>query len=336
MPTGIEQLQAELGERYSPKTKKEYIKQARQFFEFADDKSSYERHEFLAYFDHLLKKGMGQATLNMAWYVTQAICRAKNIPFPCRKGFKGDQPKVRKINIREVSIDGESQEVSGPTPEYQEIADLIAWVKENGDAKQKAYLALSTTYAMRAIELSIINRAKDIDKVAAMGTLSPKLDKYRLFVRTAKGGQPKWHIIPPEVLEPIKGYKYPQRDEQAIFSSFMRMRKQAGLAKATALTPHGIRRWLNTYFTSRPDLNPYVWRDFARWRIDAKDMPARYRHGSPEEIDRLVFAVHPLLPLWGDASQKRETGKQKLVMSDGKIVGQLDENNQFVPLVALK
>jgi integrase len=295
MSTGIEQLQAELGERYSPKTVREYIKQARHFFAFAGDKDTYERHEILAYFDHLLKEGKGQATLDMAWFVSKAICRAKSIPFPCREGFKGDQPRSRKINSREVEIDGEGHDVSGPTPEYDEIAALIAWAIENGDPRQKAYLALSTVYAMRAIEISLVNKKDDIVKS-------------RLFVRTAKFGQPKWHQIPPEVLKAIKGYKYPHLDEQAIWSAFQAMRKAAGLVKATALTPHGIRRWLNTYFTNREDLNPYVWYDFARWSRGRGDMMARYRHASSQEVDRIIFKLHPLLPLWAGSPREENDG----------------------------
>lgn len=284
--TGIEQLQAELGERYSPKTILEYVKQARYFFDFCGDKPSYDRHEILAYFDHLLKEGKGQASLDMAWYVAKAICRAKDIPYPCRGGFKGDQPRSRKVVFQEVSIDGESYQVDAATPDLEHVSALIAWVKANGDDRQKAYLALSTIYAMRAIEISTVNKRDDIKKD-------------RIFCRTAKRGQPKWHSIPPEVRDAIKGYKYPHLNEQAIWNAFAAMRKKAGLKKAIGLTPHGIRRWLTTFITNKTDLNPYVWKDFARWSSPRGDMIARYRHSTSEEVDRQVFAVHPLLPLWG-------------------------------------
>jgi hypothetical protein len=292
MPTGIEQLQAELGERYAKKTKDEYIRVAGLFFTSAGDKPSYERHEFLAYFDSLLKAGRGQGTLDMAWFTCKAICRAKNIPFPCREGFKGDQPKVRKISLQEISVDGESYTICGPTPEYQQIADLIAWVKANGDDREKAYLALSTIYAMRAIEISTINKREDIKE-------------NRIFCRTAKGGQPKWHEIPQEVLDYIKGYKYPEVAESVIWSTFRSMRKRAGFSVETPLTPHGIRRWLDTFYTSRPDFNVYIWSDFARWSRKRGDMPGRYRHASSAEVDRPVFAIHPLLPLWGGTPAKK-------------------------------
>ena len=283
---GIDQLRAELGERYSAKTVIEYVKQGRYFFAFAGDKDTYDRHEILAYGDHLLKGGKGQASLSIAWYTIKAICRAKNIPFPCREGFKGDQFRSKKISVQEVVIDGESHEVSGPTPDLKNLTTLIAWVRANGDARQKAYLALSSIYAMRAIEISTVNKRDDIRQD-------------RLFVRTAKHGQPKWHRIPPEVREAIKGYKYPQISEQAIWTAFKEMRTKAGLKKAIGLTPHGIRRFLTTFFSNRSDLNPYVWYDFARWSQQRGDMIARYRHATPEEVDRLVFPLHPLLPLWG-------------------------------------
>lgn len=320
MATGIEQLKAELGERYSPKTIREYLRQASNFFKVAGDKPSYERHEFLAYFDKLIKEGKGQATLNMAWFTVKAICRSKNISkFPCRGGFKGDQPRVRKIEVREISIDGESCEVSGPTPEYQEIADLIAWVKENGNPRQKAYLALSTIYAMRAIEISTINKKEDI-----------KGD--RIFCRTAKRGQPKWHRIPPEVLEFIKGYKYPDLEEQAVWSTFKQMRKQAGLAKTNTLTPHGIRRWLNTYFRHLPGFNLATWYAFARWRQNTGDMTEVYDHPSSERVDQDTFASHPLLPLWGNGTQDKARIR-KVVIAGGRTIGELDDNNQFIPFV---
>jgi hypothetical protein len=187
--------------------------------------------------------------------------------------------------VREASVNGEEYEVSGPTPEREEIVALIAWCKEHGSPQQRAYLALSTIYAMRAIEIHLVNKKEDI-----------KGD--RLFVRTAKGGQPKWHRIPPQVLSSIKKYRYPERTESCVWDTFAAMRGKAGLTKATALTPHGIRRWLNTFFTNHPTLNPYVWKDFARWTRDRRDMATKYRHAKPEDIDQMIFKLHPLLALW--------------------------------------
>lgn len=96
----------------------------------------------------------------------------------------------------------------------------------------------------------------------------------------------------------IKGYRYPKQSEQAIFYAFKSMRREAGLADCQSLTPHGIRRFLDTFFTTRPDVNPLVWYDFARWRQSRGDMLRRYRHSSPQVVDRIIFNLHPLLPLW--------------------------------------
>ena len=283
--TGIEQLHTELGERYAPKTLQTYKERAKHFFAIAGDKDSYTRKEVLGYFDQVLQNGKSQAFLDLAWYTIKAICRSKSIAFPLREGPKGDRPKVRKVAPpREIIINGENVEVTGPTPTLNEISRVIASVLENGDTRDRAFLALSTIYAMRAIEILIVER-EDI-----------RGD--RIFVKTAKGGQPKWHSIPAEVLSYIKAYKYPHQDEQAVWYTFKRMRERAGLADAP-VTPHGIRRWLNTWFTNRSDLNPYVWYDFARWAMRRGDMAQRYRNASSQEVDRQIFRIHPLFPLWG-------------------------------------
>lgn len=286
VPSGLDQLRAELGERHSPRTVKNYLWLARHFFDTVGDKAEYTRQDFLAFYDQLIKQGRGQAYLDMAWAVTKAVCRAKAISFPCREGRKGDRPISKKVAApKEIRIGDETHEVTGPTPEYKEIAQLVAWVRAKGKPKERAYLALSTIYAMRAIEISMVNRREDIQAD-------------RLFVRTAKLGQPKWHRIPPEVSDQIKGFKYPQQREDMVFYTFKRMRAKAGLGSCDALTPHGMRRWLNTYFSNLPNLNPYVWYDFARWRIRRGDMIAHYRHASPQTVDEQIFALHPLLPLW--------------------------------------
>lgn len=283
--TGIEQLQAELGERHSPKTHETYTLMAREFFRVAGDKPDYTRQEILSYFDTQIKANKSQATLDLAWYVVKAICRAKSIEFPCKDDPKRLILKARKsAPRREVRMEDEDIEVSGPTPSLAEIARVIMHVRANGSVKAKAFLALSTIYAMRAIEISTVDRKEDI-----------KGD--RIFVRTAKGGEQRWQRIPEEVSPYIKGYSYPRQDEQAVWYCFKKMRTEAGVPRAP-VTPHGIRRWLDTFFTTQPNVNIYAWAKFARWAEKRSDMVGRYSHPSAQQLDRIVFGLHPLLPLW--------------------------------------
>lgn len=183
-------------------------------------------------------------------------------------------------------------EISRPILTGAQVESLIEWVKEDGTPCQKAYLALSTVFGLRRSELIGI-RQGDIDA----GTI---------MIWTAKGGDPKRHVIPDPIAGAIYGYEdWGSLSETAGSIVFKAILLKAGLGLMRGYGWHSIRRALVTELIRR-GVDSLVAKKFMRWHgtmnpidpLGMLAMPSIYVQFEDRELDEMVFESHPFLEAW--------------------------------------
>ena len=169
---------------------------------------------------------------------------------------------------------------------------------------QQTFLALSTTYGLRQMEMANI-RSKDIN-----------LHRHSIYIATLKSGRERYHIIPPEIQPYIASYDF---DNGYAASSIETFYKKAligagypELAKVKRVGWHAIRRSLVTGLTDN-GLDPFKLAAFLRWKSVSRElaMPSRYygnvvlssKDSAPmlqeAASDEEIFAkYHPFLSYW--------------------------------------
>jgi len=171
-------------------------------------------------------------------------------------------------------------EVRRPSFSREEVLKLISFAKAQGSDREKAYLALATAYGLRREELLRL-RKQDVGE--------------KLLVRTAKGGEPREHLIPAEI-RPYLSYDFDKiSSSNPITVTFRNLFKKVGVP---ALGIHAIRRSLNTELRLA-GIDPEAVFRFLRWKPSKRDMSAYYFSLSYPEVDRLIFERHPFLKAWG-------------------------------------
>lgn len=173
--------------------------------------------------------------------------------------------------------------------EKEEVEMIIDRVK-NYEAPHIAFMfVLATVYGLRRIEIYRLEKG-DID-----------LRKGIFFVFTAKGGEPREHLIPDNLIpyfeEFVKSKPRKYRHIQELNAIFDFVVDRAGIELRPKLGWHSIRRCLVTELM-KTDVNPMIIRNFLRWKPRGSDILMEYTLYNPLEVDQTIFNVHPFLHLW--------------------------------------
>ena len=170
-----------------------------------------------------------------------------------------------------------------------EVIKIIDRVKTHEKPHIQFMFVLSTVYGMRRIEIYRLEKS-DID-----------LKKRKFFVFTAKGGEPREHLIPDIIFpyfEEYYHYKNPRYQYiQVLNTVFDIVADNAGIELRPRLGWHSIRRCLVTELL-KTDINPMIIRNFLRWKPRGSDILMEYTLYNPEEVDRTIFEQHPFLGYW--------------------------------------
>ena len=266
-------------------TRDSALRIASDFLSFAGGKL--EREAILAYERHLAGGGFAPGTIAKHYRVIRRLFKVNEIPFPMspREG-----PVVPEEDVWAPAL----------TPEL--VEDMIGVAKDGRFTPQEvAFLALSTTYGLRAVELRLLE-PKDFD-----------FEGDTVFIHSAKGSRQRYHLIPEEILPYVKAYDFKPR-LSGLQGIYVCLESKAGITHSYGVGWHSIRRTLSTLLEDRL---PYqTVRDFLRWKSLSSDMPGRYysarrfvgRGGietismmpSSKDADLVVFKSHPFLPCWGE------------------------------------
>jgi len=271
-------------ENVAPTSRRKYTGAVKRFVDFAG--GDFGRERLLAYIKHLQNEGYSPNTISR--FDLTAIRRFYKV--------NGLEWPLKRWELPSVS----ERDIYAPALHQDVIAKLVATARAGkvprGDA---ALLALSTTYGLRRVEMTTL-RPHDVD-----------WEHKVLFIRTAKHGRERLHIMPEALVPYLKaGLGRPLSPTQAS-KAFYRLEVAAGLRKMPEVGWHGIRRAL-TRALVEANLPEAVIRNFLRWKRSSDDMLLRYHATTvvgedgtftdpgrrDREVDEMVFKVHPFLRLW--------------------------------------
>jgi len=266
-----ERVRASMGLRREASTIQVYAEFASRFAKFTRKQGSFTEDDALAYIDHLIASGYSDSSVRWTYYALKRTYKAVGCPFP--------------LTLEDLPL-GLRRATERPVLSPDEVARLIASARSNGNKAERFYLAMSTVFGLRRVELSRLTRESFADG--------------RVRIDTAKHGTPRKHLVPEEIQAIVKealqadvtGYSI-----SGLTAMFRELHDKAGLNRDGKLGWHSIRRSLDTCLLDS-GLNYYSVRDFLRWKAPPSDMPALYHHSDPAEVDAAVFKVHPYIALW--------------------------------------
>ncbi|MBU0778250.1 site-specific integrase [Patescibacteria group bacterium] len=261
-----------------------YIRYAGDFLEYAD--GNFDRDTIDKYIEHLkMKHKYSDGSLNFAFRIIRTLFSRNNIEWPFARG---EAPQIRE------------DEIEAPALDPSVIADMIAAVKMDGQPDEKAFLAISTIYGTRKIEMVELTQ-EDVN-----------LKGKTIHIATAKHGRERTHLIPEEIVPYLECYDFTNRiSEFGLFSLWYRLEYRIGLTHTNQVGFHSIRRTINTILLDY--LPETVVMSFLRWKQrTSSHMPYRYSAqrfvgregvatkviGAAKDVDQKVFDVHPFLNYW--------------------------------------
>lgn len=267
------------------RTKNLYLNYAEDFLDYADGSFTRETIEkYLGHLRHIHKYSDG--SVNLIFRIVRTLFNRNNIEWPFRRG---EAPVIREDRIEAPALD----------PNI--IREMIEAVKESEEPDEKAFLAISTTYGTRRIEMVQLTQA-DVN-----------LKGKTIHIATVKHGRERTHLIPEVIVPYLKEYNFDIGiSEFSLFTLWYRLEYRIGLEHTDQVGWHSVRRTLDTLLADH--LPPNTIRMFMRWKKGtSSDMVFRYSAlkfvgreglttkviGEAKDVDTKVFEVHPFLKYWG-------------------------------------
>lgn len=262
--------------------KSQGVRYARMFVEDAADPS---KDSLDAFMDRIRLKYKDSSVK----YIFQCIRRMYNLaqlPWPYRSS---DVPVIRE------------RTVFAPVLDEAVIAEMIEAAKTKLTARMAFYVAISTTYGCRRIELAQIDRTA-ID-----------LKNRLIYIETKKSGRERFHVIPDEIFPCIQaGYKVVKpMNTKTMDRMWHRIENAIKFPHVKDVGWHSIRRALDKSLLEA-GLPVTTVMDFLRWKRSEHNMPVRYSVGTvigrntsdqdlgmkDRAVDEAIFRVHPYLKYW--------------------------------------
>ena len=281
----------EKGLTSSGKTRGLYLRYAREFLDFSDGK--FDRETILRYLHHLKRKHKySDGTVNFIFRLIHTLYNRNSVEL-IREGTKwpfgrGETPRIRQNKVVALELD----------PDV--IIEMIETVKAKGEADEKAFLALSTTYGLRRQEMTGL-RAEDV-----------AMDNRTIRIATGKQREQRTHTVPSDIVPALSEYHFSTSiSEFGLLSAWYRIECRIGLPHVDQVGWLSIRRTL--YRLLRDRVPGYVLDSFMRWKRQSPfqaSLPNRAqrvvgrgairpaRINGPRDIDERVFSVHPFLKYW--------------------------------------
>jgi len=284
--TTMEEMVRRYSESVAPTSRRKYTRAVRRFVEFAG--GDFGKKKMTAYIARLQSEGYSPNTIRRHDLTAiRKFYRVNGLPWPL-EGW--ELPKVSE------------RDVYAPALADKLIAKLIETAR-SGSAlpADAAFLALSTVYGMRRVEIAAITPF-DLD-----------YDERLLYVRTGKGGRERWHMIPEVIVPYLRAGLTRAFSPAQVSKAWYRLEKASGIGRIEDAGFHAVRRSLVRGLVNA-GLPEAVIRNFLRWKRSDDDMLHRYfsttvvgeggSHTDPgrrdKQVDEQVFAVHPFLSRWSD------------------------------------
>jgi integrase len=258
----------------SPRTRKLYDGHLRRFYAFLAGREVSEE-SILAYLDKLDKKGL-----------------SRNYIKTCFKVLKANLPvwPISRERTKKIKFGVDPSTIHQPVLRADAQAKMLAWARSVGDVEGEAFLAVSSIYGARSIEIASLTE-EDILEGGA-----------KLRIKTRKHGETRIHLVPKEIQPVLLRHKFRPVSDRRSSTIFRRMYLNSVENHVKRTGWHSIRRSLVTELI-RAKLDFNVIGSFLRWKMSADvfeipRMIAVYDQRPFEEVDRMVFKVHPFIGMW--------------------------------------
>lgn len=273
------------------KTRILYLRYAGDFLDYSN--GSFDRQVISKHLDRLRKKfHYSDGTINFIFRIIRTLysrnsglLEAEGIEWPFRRG---ETPQIREKNVK------------APALHPRTVERMVAAAREHNNIDETAFLALSTTYGLRQVEMMELEN-KDI-----------KLKDRVIHIATAKHGRERSHMIPKEIIPYLERYDFDQSiSEFKMLSIWYLLEYRIKLRHIERVGWHSIRRTLNTLLAK--ELSEITVKSFLRHKQrTSSDMTFRYSAitfvGEEEEMtelssdssaaDQEVFDIHPFIGFW--------------------------------------
>jgi len=293
-----------IGRRGNENTAKEWGAVAAQFEEVCGYKQEYTREDITLFLAYMRKRGLCQNTIYKYLKTIKLLSQIQGWQYP-------------KLTMRRVP----DAEVNRPIFTKDEVISLIQNGKKLLTPPQLCFLALSTVYGLRRVEMV---RFQPSD-----------LSAHTITVNTAKEGPKTTHLVPPEIAPYLK-FSQPYREE-TLTHMFHDIMLSTGMSAAGGFGWHSIRRALATELILSEASALNVMR-FMRWSEKSMrrefGMLSMYAKKDQAKIDSSIFAMHPFLLYWGTGEPKRKKASRLQPLIDLIESGELDaeEIEQLIEL----
>ena len=275
----------------SPDNKNQYVAIARAFLTMSGElnKEAVERYR-----QHLVDEDYAPGTIELRFRVIRRLYKLAGVPWEYRHG---EGPKVGEMDVYTPALSDELIKAMVDAARAGKVSPLHA-----------AYLALSTTYGIRRIEIGEV-RPAHIDLTAKL-----------IFISTAKGGHQRYQLIPDEIIPVLERAKdlFAPTSPISVTKAYYAIERSIRIKHNAETGWHSFRRSL-VRGLSATDLTELQIYNFLRWGRGKNDRVVNY--GAPSAIiglkqdeasvmaqgktahigDAEVCKRHPFLPMWRDA-----------------------------------
>ncbi len=279
----------ELLENYSKRlgstgrSRKLYLRYAGDFLDYAN--GNFDRETIDKYLARLRRRKYSDGSVNLIFRTVRTLFGRNNLEWPFGRG---EAPQIREDMVLAPALD----------PDI--LAEMIDKVKKEGDPDEKAFLAISTIYGTRRIEMVELS-TKDVN-----------IKDRTIHIATKKKGRERTHIIPEAIVPYLEGYNFNEgASEFGLFTLWYRLEHRIGLEHIDQVGFHSVRRTLDTLLLD--ELSEATVMSFLRWKQRTSSLMA-YRYsaqrfvgrggittkvkGWARDVDSKVFEKHPFLKFW--------------------------------------
>lgn len=246
---------------------------AGRFIDHAGVKSTYTKTDAMKFLNHLSHSGGKANYIRWAAFAIAAFYKSLELPAPFTKGELPSRPQ--------------ESELVRPALTNPQVVELIRAVKSRGTSRMKAYLALSTVYGLRAIELA---------------SIKPEvISEDSIMIATAKHGVAGKQPIPAQIQKYVQPHNFKPCTTSALCDLFSNMQKLAEQKHKDKEGFHSIRRRLVRSLIDN-GANPRYINLFMRWSSASRSgMMGVYSHPDESEYEAAydnIFSKHPWLKEW--------------------------------------
>lgn len=275
----------------SPSNKNQYMAIARAFLTMSDtlNKEAVERYR-----QHLIDEDYAPGTIELRFRVVRRLYKLAGAAWEYRHG---EGPKVGEMDVYTPALSDELIKAMIDAAKAGKVSPLHA-----------AYLALSTAYGIRRIEIGGV-RPAHVDLAAKL-----------IYITTAKGGRQRYQLIPDEIIPVLERAKplFAPCSPISVTKAYYMIERAIGIRHNAETGWHSFRRSI-VRGLSATDLTELQIYNFLRWGSGKNDRVINY--GSPSAVvglrqdeesvlaqgktahvgDAEVIKRHPFLLMWRDS-----------------------------------